>query len=357
MHVRAVPADEVRLLLDVGRALRAGDPAWVPPLEAPLLAEWAGRDAFAAHGGQVHRLVAEDGAGRPLGRAVACVNPRLPGVGHIGHLEVVDDLGALRGLLDAARAWLRERGAAQAWAPSAGGAHRAHRALVAGFDRPAFLLEPRSPPHLPRLLEACDLAPVHRWATWEVEGRALELLAARAASAARRHGHGLTVDRPDPLDPATVARLHALLDRVWAGHVGYAPLGPDELLETFGGLLALVAPERSLALLRDGDRDVGLGFLYPDHVDAVRALDGDASRWAAVVAAPRPRRAVIHTIALVPEVRGKGGPHVLYDAALRHLQARGYEGVVLALADLEAFRSLHRLGPPTREHALFAGPA
>ena len=357
--MRVVIANEAQAdeLIAVGRAVHAGDPGWVPPFEASLKAELLGHDAWTRAGGRVLPLLVEDGAGRAIGRAAAFLDPRLPGVGMLGHVETEDDPAVLRALLDAARPWLREQGAQQLWAPIAGGAHRFHRAMLSGFEAPAFFLEPRTARWLPRDLEACGLAPVHRWGTWEVEGRALGILHERVERAAKRADDGLVLERPDPLDPATIGRLHALLDRVWAGHVGYVSLGPEELLETFGGLLALVARERTLALVVQGGQDVGLGFLYPDVIDAVRAVDGDAARFGEVLAAPRPRRCVIHTVALAPEVRGAGAPHFLWAAALRHLRDSGYESVLLALASADALRSLARIGPPQREHALFAGPA
>jgi hypothetical protein len=349
------PADEADLaeFLDLPRRLQGADPGWIAPLRQPLVAELTGRSAFSRYGRQ--RLwLCEDG-GRVVGRLAALVNPRLGGIGQVGYFECEDDLDACRALLDAASAWLRAQGQRELVGPMNGGAHRLHRLLVAGFDRPPFLFEPRNPPWYPRLFEASGLARVHTWATYELAGQELERLHARLARAAQRASDEHRCLPLDPADPATLVRVHALLDRVWAGHTGYASLDLDDVKEALAGLLPLVSVRTFGAVVDRDGKDVGLGFMFPDWAREVRALDGDATGWGRWLGGPRPAGLIMHTFAFAPEARGSGAPHKLFEHAARHMLEDGHTSLILALAT-EELRVLRRYGAPTREYALYGRP-
>ncbi|MCO5165365.1 MAG: GNAT family N-acetyltransferase [Planctomycetes bacterium] len=351
MQVTALDPARIAEFLRLARDLHAADPGWVPPLDGPLLLELTGRHAFGRYGRQ-RLLLCEDGAGRALGRVAAVVNPRLPGLGQVGHFEAVDDDEVARALLDAASAWLREQGAREVWGPMTGGAHRPHRFMTAGFERPPFLLEPRNPSSYPRLFERQGFRRAHTWRTWELP---VDRLAAWTGRLRRGEHTLVALDAGDPA--ATLARLHPLLDRAWAGHPGYAPLDPEELAEGFAGLLA-VMPARHVGVIVDGvGRDVGFGFMVPDWIDEVRALDGDAAGWGRWIAAgrPLPPRLVLHTFAFVPEARGTGAAGALLRHAAEQAQADGYREAIVALVT-EELRALRRLGEPTREYALYSRP-
>lgn len=360
MRTIAIGSERAGEFLALGRALHASatptpDPMWVAPLEGPLLLELLGRHAFGRYGRQ-RLFLCEDGAGRVVGRVAAIVNPRLPGVGQVGHLEAPDDDEVAGSLLAAATAWLAEQGAREVWGPMTGGVHRPHRFMTAGFDRPPFLLEPRNPPHHPRLFERQGFRRLHTWSSWELPRRGLELLATWSERASRRTGAdaGFDVHELDPRDPETLARLHPLLDGAWTGKLGYAPLDPDELVEGFAGLLAIMPLHHLAVVAEHGGRDVGLGFMLPDWIAQVRALDGDASGWGRWMGRdPLPSQVVMHTFAFVPQARGAGAAQRLLGHAARCALTDGYQSVVLALAT-EELRSLRKHGEPTREYALFA---
>lgn len=341
--------------LAVATTLNAGDPTWVAPLAAPQRLDLTGRSAFGRYGRQ-QLFLCVDGAGRALGRIAAIVNPRLPGVGQVGYFEAVDDDEVARCLLDAATAWLTGQGFRRCIGPMQGGAHRPHRFMVAGFERPPFLLEPRNPPHYPRLFERQGFVRAHTWRSWELTTTGIERLARWAGRLSARTGadEGYAVDELDPHElTSTLSRLHRLLDRAWRGHLGYTPLESDELVEGFAGLLAIM-PERHVGVVVDeSGRDVGFGFMFPDWVEQVRDLRGDASGWGRWFGTtPLPPRIIMSTFALVPAARHTGAAHRLLGHAADCALAHGYREAVLALAT-EDLGSLRRHGEPTREYALF----
>ncbi len=351
---RVVPVEAagVERFLDVAGAVEAAEPGFIPPIRAAVRAEVLGR---AAPGGELQAFVCERD-GRAVGRVAALIVPRLVDasgapLGQLGFYACADDAEASRVTLEVGLAWLRARGARAAVAPMNGGVHRAHRVMTRGCERAPFLLEPRNPPWYPAQLVAAGFAPVHRWTTYELARAKLAPLRAVLRRLARR-APGLEVEFVEAV-PAALPRFHALLDRVWAGHPGWAPISLDELGETFGALLPLLRPRHLAVLVDDGGRDVGIGFMFPDWADEVRALGGDASGWGRWMDRGRARRVVAHTVAVVPEVRGSAAGAKVIAAALDVAIDAGYESLVFPLT-VETFRFWdHRRLAPTREYALY----
>jgi hypothetical protein len=160
----------------------------------------------------------------------------------------------------------------------------------------------------------------------------------------------------ETLDPAaggaTLARLHRLLDGLWAGHVGYASISLEEFAEVFGGVLALMSREQIGMLVDARGRDAGCAFMYPDWAAQVRALDGAVDGWGSWVGTAKAQRLVMHTLAVVPGARLSAAPYKLLEQGLEHFVAGGYDDLVIALVT-ESWRFFDRLGQPTREYALY----
>ncbi|MBI4576968.1 MAG: hypothetical protein HY722_11965 [Planctomycetes bacterium] len=343
--------------IDLARRLCRDDPRRVPPLRQVLEVELGGGGAFARRG-TLQAFLCEEG-GRLLGRVAALIHPRLldvggAPVGQVGYFECADDEAAAGSLLGAAMGWLRARGCRAAWGPMNGGAHRAHRLMTRGHEGAPFLFEPRNPPYYPRLFEAHGFRPLHRWSSFELDRASVRpVLGVLARGARGAEARGLCIDALDPRRGGEViARLHRILDRVWAGHVGYVPLEADEFAEVFAGVLALMT-ERNIGVVVDAEgRDLGCGFTYPDRAAEARALDGDAAGWAAVAAGPRPRRVVYHTVAFLPEARRTQAPFLLMERGLRYMVEDGYEEFLVALVT-EELGLFHRVAQPTRDYVLY----
>lgn len=349
--------------LDLPVHLYREDPLWHDGSRFAIEADLAGRSAFLRYA-SMRAFLCTGGAGA-VGRIAAFVNPRLldPAgrpLGQVGYFEAVDDPRVADELFAAAFPWLIERGATRVVGPMAGGAHRAHRLMTAGFDRAPFLFEPRSRPYYARLFEAAGFTRAHSWYGYDWTLDELRALVERVrpmAELARECGR-YRLDRLDPRRPEIVfPRIHRLLDEIWQGHTGYAPFDFEELVESFTPLLAMMDEEcLGVAVESPGERDVGLGFVLPDHMEAVRALGHDRDCWGRWLAEPRrarPRRIILHTIAVAPSARGsRVAPWIIHDIG-RDAVARGYEQVTAALVD-ETFKLFSRIGPPTREHALYA---
>ncbi|MFN7976196.1 MAG: hypothetical protein U0166_28335 [Acidobacteriota bacterium] len=272
--------------------------------------------------------------------ATAIVNPRLcddrgAPLGQVGYLACPDDLETASALLDTVEGWLRARGCRSVLGPMNGGAHRPHRVLMTGFDRAPFVAEPRNPAHVPRLLERRGYRVLREWSSFELPLSDLRALLDhrgfhRAADrAARRY-------RIDPLPAhdlgSCVERLHPLLDRVWAGHVGYASIDRDELAEALGPVLSLMS-DRTIGLVAEKDGpDVGTAFMLRDPA--------------------RPTTMVLHTLAFVPGARRHGAPFLIVDRGFDLLERDGITDVIVALV-ADDFPLFGRIAAPTRSYALY----
>jgi hypothetical protein len=339
-RTEAIDSSRLEAFVELPFALHASDPLWVPPLRqvvtGELLSPRLERQLF-LHGEE--------------GRIAALLHPQLP-FGQLGYFEAATE-DAARSLIAAGLEWLRGRGVKQAVGPMNGAAHRLHRFLVGGFERKPFLFEPRNPPEHPRWFESAGFAPVAKWWTYEAPRPWIEELRALLAPGvlrAKRTGHEIV-----PLEgPEAVPRIHALLDSVWKGHVGYASLDREEFVEVFAGVLALMS-KRTLGTVADASgHDLGCAFMYPDWVGEVRALAGDASGWGRWLggARPAPRRMVLHTVAFAEKARRSGAPFMILDLGLQHLLEDGYDELVVALVT-EDWKLFARSLEPTRTYALY----
>jgi GNAT superfamily N-acetyltransferase len=357
MATLQICSPDVDAFVELSFQLNGGDPQWMPPMRARLQQEVTGADAFGRYGRI--QLFGCDSDGRLVGRIAAIVNPRLVDagghpVGQVGYFESVDDTRVSSLLFDAAFEWLRAAGAHQVWGPMNGGPHRTHRFITEGFERDPFLFEPRNPPHYPRLFESAGFSPIQTWFSTDLSSESLRKALAsqpmlRVREATRRR---YELERVNPSDAATVLRrLHALLDAMWTGHIGYTSLDFPEFVEIFAPALSLMTPgDVHIAVDRTSRRDVGCVFTLPDYSAEVRALNGDATGWGRWLHdGRRPRRLVLHTMGAASEARGTGIASAFVRATFEQCVEHYDEGVIA----LTIVGGLERLGTPTRRYALY----
>ena len=348
--------------IDLSWDVNARDSLWIPPLRARLRQELTGKDAFGEYGKL--QMFGCETDGRLVGRIAAIINPRLLDsaghpVGQVGYFEAVDDDTVASNLFGAAFDWLRSQGARQVWGPMNGGPHRLHRFMIEGFDRSPFLFEPRNPAYYPRLFEAAGFSPIFTWFAIDTSSdRLREVLATERMLRVRKGtSERYEVVRLEPSDAAAaLVRIHAFLDAMWAGHVGYTSLDFGEFAELFApGLALMTVGDIHVAIDRATGRDAGCVFSYPDYAAEVRALGGDAGGWGRwLLNGMRPRRLVLHTVGLSPEARGSGLVSAMLRAVFQHCVDEYAEGVLAPM--VPELTPLQKIGSPTRRYALYGRP-
>jgi hypothetical protein len=339
-RTEAVEGSRLEEFVELPCRLHAKEPLFVPPLRqvvhGELVSKRTKKQLF-LHGDE--------------GRIAAIVHPKLP-FGQLGYFEAATEEAA-RSLIASGLEWLRARGLKEVVGPMNGGAHRLHRFLVEGFERPPFLFEPRNPPEHPRWFEASGFQRVATWWTYEASRAWIESLRGLLEPGvvrALKKGQRIELFEGE----AAIPRIHTLLDEVWAGHVGYASLDREEFVEVFSGALSLMSKRTLGAAVDPAGRDLGCAFMFPDWVDEVRSLQGDARGWGRWLGGvrPQPRRMVLHTVAFKPDARRTGAPFLILDQGLRHLIEDGYEELVVALVTAD-WKLFSRALTPTRTYALF----
>jgi GNAT superfamily N-acetyltransferase len=258
--------------------LYAEDGNWVPPLlSAERKTLDPERNPFWKHAEAAHFLAERDG--RPVGRISAIAN-RLHNethsdkVGFFGWFESENDPAVANALVDAAGAWLRERGFDRMRGPVNPSMNDPCGLLVDGFNWSPFVLMTYNPAWYARLLEGAGLA------------KAMDLLAHIIVH------DGLARDRVDrlvermkerkevSLRPLRLSRLRdelAVVKEVynsgWEKNWGFVPMTDEEIDFAAADMKALLLPE--LAWIAEvGGRPAGFAFALPDINHALKKCRG-----------------------------------------------------------------------------------
>ena len=145
-------------------ALHGAEPQWPWPVRA--YEQWRldpHRNPFFDRGDAAYLLARR--LGRPAGRITAHVRHE-GDEGWFGFLATVDDGAVVGSLVDAARAWLVERGCTTMTGPLSFTAEDELGVLTHGFDAAGLTARPWHPPYYVERLRECGLEPVEARHTW-----------------------------------------------------------------------------------------------------------------------------------------------------------------------------------------------
>jgi GNAT superfamily N-acetyltransferase len=164
---------DLKAFIDLPYRLHANHPQWVPPLRLERWMFLSRRmNAFFAHGEAEYFLARRDG--RVVGRVSAQVNHAFNDAqgkrwGWFGFIEFEEDPEALSALLDAAAAWLRERGCERMVGPADFTMNDESGVLIEGFERRPILRQPWHPPYYQQLIEAGGMEKAMDLLMWNLE--------------------------------------------------------------------------------------------------------------------------------------------------------------------------------------------
>jgi hypothetical protein len=157
---------ELRRFTELPQALHGTDACF-----APLLMAWERyrldpqRNPYFETGDAIYLLARR--LGRPVGRIAGHI--AAPGrEGGFGFWWTVDDAEVATALLDAAQAWLVDRGCTSMTGPLSFTADEEAGVLVAGHEAPGVTGRPWQPPHLAHHLAAAGLEVVEDRPTWRL---------------------------------------------------------------------------------------------------------------------------------------------------------------------------------------------
>ena len=268
--------------------------------------------------------------------------PSLPNhrVGVIGHFASTRADAAVR-LLDHACARLAEGGRTIAVGPMDGNTWRKYRLVTDRGIEPPFFLEPENPVEWPRQFLTAGFSILASYSsalnddlsrpTDDIEG--IETRLAR---------EGIRVRTLNGANPSTeLSRIFELSRAGFAHNFLYTPIAEAEFLEQYRQILPFVRPEL-VYLAEQGGRLIGFLFTMPDLLEARR-------RGAATTI-------ILKSIAVAPELAGRGLGRLLMAKAQRDAGALGFRRAIHALMhDTNISRRISQHSAQTmRRYGLFA---
>jgi GNAT superfamily N-acetyltransferase len=318
-----------------------GDPLWVPPLVSDRMAYLdPSRGSFYKDADVA--LFAARRNGAVLGTIAAFVDrQRVRHTGRpeggFGFFEVVGDYDVARQLLDACRAWLRERGMGWVRGPTNFGDNDSPGVLIAGTEHPPAMYEAHTPPYYREFLERYGMQKendLYAWrATFELVaaelgdggGRASDIV--RIAEMVRKSG---TVTLR-PLDMARWDREVQTIRFLFNATLSELPDAIPVTEEGFRDLADQVKPflDPALALIAEsGGKPVGFCVLVPDTNRVLARLNGRLLpfNWLRVKRFIREIDGLsFKMLGVLKEYQHRGIDALLFTEALRAARTRGYQ--------------------------------
>jgi GNAT superfamily N-acetyltransferase len=343
-------AGQLRAFVELPFRLHADSP-WIPPLKLERYAFLNRRlNPYFKHGCAEY-FVAREGD-RVVGRITAQVDHSFnrhhrTRWGMFGFLEFENDEAVLRTLLDAAGAWLTERGCERMLGPMDFSMNEECGVLVEGFELEPMIKQPWHPPYYQRQCEAAGLTKVMDLFHWELhlsdrDERMLAVLPKLARRAVEKHG--ITIRR------MSRRRLRRDLDEfakvynaAWSRNWGFVPYAKEDLDEL--ALTLQIVYDRDWFMIAEQDgKTVGVAITIPDINQALKQMHGRLLPWGWWHLL-RKRRSIdrmrIGFLGVLPEYEHTGAAAALY---IEHFETAERTGLIHGEAGwiLETNRSMNR---------------
>lgn len=243
-------------------------PYWVPPLKMDRRKLIDRKhNPFYQHAAMEMFLAERNG--EVVGRIAAIVNENHnrehnEKMGFFGFFESIKDQDVTNALLDAAKAWLREKGMSAMRGPVSPSVNDELGLLVDGFDRLPAVLMPYNPPFYLGLLEKYGLRKVKDLFAFQVfrDDAVTDRLKRVSDSVKEKTGFSLRAINMKKFDEE-VAVVHELYTRGWERNWGEVPLTDDEFKHMAKDLKMIVDP--SLVIIAElNGKPIGFAMSVPD---------------------------------------------------------------------------------------------
>jgi GNAT superfamily N-acetyltransferase len=272
---------DVRAFIDLPFRLHAGTP-WVPPLKLERRLFLSRRPRLGTYATRVDfELFIAIRDGRVAGRISAHVDHaynRHHGErrGWFGFLELEDDPEVMTALLDAAEAWLRERGMEEMVGPADFTVNDEAGLLIEGYDLPPILRQPWHPPHYQRLCEGAGLQKAVDLYMWELEiadrDKILPILPELAEAA--REKYGVRIRRMSRRHLRRELDLFAeIYNRAWRRNWGFVPYDAHDLDQYALEMQLVYARDWFMVAEIDG-LPIAMAITVPDLNQVLRRMNG-----------------------------------------------------------------------------------
>ena len=332
--------------------IQSSAPNWIQPLSLQVRQMWAPRHPFFRHARANVWLATR--AGKPVGRISAQIDTLQAecgrsGMGQFGQLEAIDDPAVFRALVDAAGAWLVERGMSEVTGPFDLSINQQCGLLVEGFDQAPMMMMNYNPPWYPAHLESCGFETAVE--TLAYRGPPRYELPTRVARLLSRVSGRLEIR---PVSRGEIGKLaepmRGIFNAAWAGNWGFVPLTEAEFAHMVDEMKLLLRPGYVQVAVIDGEL-AGFIVALPDLNELVADLRGrlfpfGAPRLLWRIARKRNRRARIPLMGILPKYQqslmGAAISYALIEAIAQALIDDGIEMTEQSwiLADNQGMRAI-----------------
>lgn len=283
VEIRAVSGGrDLKRFIDLPFRLHANHPQWVPPLKLERRLFLNRKlNAFFSHGEAEYFLALRDG--RVVGRITAQVNHAFNDYqgkrwGWFGFFEVEDDQEAAEALLDAAGAWLRERGMERIVGPADFSLNDESGIVVEGFELHPMLRQPWHPPYYQRLVERAGMTKAMDLLMWNLEvterDKVLPVIWELAEKVESEHGIRVRPMRRWQLrkDMDAFAEVY---NSAWSKNWDFVPYSKKDL-DALAQELQLVFDKHwaMIAEKIDTGEVVGMAMTFPDINQVLAKMNG-----------------------------------------------------------------------------------
>ena len=318
-------------------ALYRHDPHWVPPLEMERKDFLDPKKNPFFEYGEVELFLARRGQ-EVVGRIAAIRNPRHQEIhgtkeGFFGLFECVNDAGVARLLLDAAGAWLKQRGLDSMLGPANFSSNQDWGLLIEGHESPPAVMMPYNPPYYAALIEACGLVKAKDLFAYELSASAEPPEKVVRIAEKMRQREGITVRAVNLKDFANeVDRIREIYNSAWEKNWGFVPFTDKEFDHLAKDMKTIVRPELVLIAEVKGE-PVAFSMTLPDANHALKAANGRLTTFGLPIglvklalASRSIRRLRLITLGIKEGYRRRGLDAILYLDTLRTAHRLGYSG-------------------------------
>ncbi len=272
---------DLREFIELPFRLHSTSPQWVPPLRIERHAFLSRRqNAFFKHGEARYFLARR--AGRVVGRVTAQVDHAFNAFhgnawGMFGFLELEDDIGVMRALLDAAAAWLAERGRDRMVGPMDFTMNDESGVLIEGFELEPMIRQAWHPPYYQRLCEEAGLEKAVDTFMWSlhISGRENVMPIIWDLAEKLEPKHGIRIRK--------MSRLHLRRDldafaeiynEAWSRNFGFVPYSEEDV-DAYAQELQLVYSREWFMIAEDSEgKTVGMAITVPDINQVLKKMNG-----------------------------------------------------------------------------------
>jgi GNAT superfamily N-acetyltransferase len=261
--------------------LYAGEEYWVPPIIADRKRFLdRAQNPFFEHG-EAEYFLARRGD-EVVGRITAQVDRNLHEFqdvrwGQFGFFEAIDDQEVATALVDAAEAWVRERGCDRLVGPFDFTTNDECGVLVEGFERLPVVLMNWTHRYYPRLLEGAGLAKAMDTLMWTLNvvdrDKVHPAIFEMAAKVESEHGIVCRHMRKRDLE-AEVGRFLEVYNEAWQRNWGFVPLTESEVRHYAKQLRPLLDENWAMIAETADGRVAGAALSLPDYNQVFRKMNG-----------------------------------------------------------------------------------